>query len=136
MANRNFASGGKIYSNVTMPVMINCKITIAGTGAVASITTNSLVKSVSRTSTGIYVVHLRDNYNSLVIAQGSTISPVSGLSGVLAVETANAPQPQIQSSSDPRITIKCLDAAGALVDPASGSIVCVIAIADNSSIKA
>lgn len=136
MANRNFASGGKIYSNLVMPVMLNCKIVIGATGAVSSITTNSLVSSVTRVSTGVYQINLANNYNAMIIALGSAISPSSGLSGILAVETANSPQTAIQNLATPTVTIKTLGTSGAVADPASGSTICVMIMADNSSVKA
>lgn len=135
MANRNFTNSGKLYSMLTMPVMLNCKIVIGASGAVASIETNSLVKSVTRSATGTYVVNLMDNYAALIIAQGSAISPSSGTSGIVAVEASNDSTTTIKSLSAPKITVRTLNASDAAADPASGSIICIMAIANNSSIK-
>lgn len=134
MANRNWASAGKIYSMHVSPVMTNTAITIGTTGAVASFIGTSTA-SVTRSSTGVYVIHLSDNYNALIQANGAVQSPVSGLSGVLAIEIQNAPQASVQSLSAPQLTIKTLDAAGALVDPASGSVINLMMILSNSSVK-
>jgi len=135
MANRNFPSAGKIYSNHTMPVAVDVAITIGATGAVSSIASaNSFVKSVVRTGTGLYTINLADPYQSLLMAVGSAISPVSGLSGVDSVETQNAPNSTITSLSAPSIGIKTLSPAGALVDPASGSTVTVLMYLSNSSL--
>jgi len=62
---------------------------------------------------------------------------VSGLSGVLAIECQNAPQPALASYSaiqGGQVSIKCLDAAGALVDPASGSVITFLMFLSNSSV--
>jgi hypothetical protein len=133
MANRNFASGGKIYSMHVMPVMVDCSILIGATGAVTSIK-GPLVSSVTRMSTGIYKVNLTDAFNNLFMAMGSCASPSSGLSGIATIEIANAQAAQV-STSTPSITIKTLDAAGALADPASGSTVSMLAYLSNSSIQ-
>lgn len=132
MANRNFANGGKIMTMHAGPVMVTTNITIGSTGAVTSNSQTTMVTSVTRTSTGIYVLHLANSYNGAISILASAQSPSSGLSGVLAIETANAPTTAVQAST---ITIKTLDAAGALVDPASGSVISVIAMLNNSSVK-
>jgi hypothetical protein len=135
MANRNFANGGKMYAMHVMPTMINANILIGSTGAVTSFT-GPMVSSVTRTSTGIYVLHLANNFNAVIFAHGSVSSPVSGLSGISTVEIQNAPSTSIQSLATPTITVKVLDHTGAVADPASGSTVSVLVIANNSSIKA
>lgn len=134
MANRNFASGGKIYSMHVMPVMVNATVTIGATGAVASFV-GPLIASVVRTGVGLYTINLQDAYNKCLSASGSMQSPVSGLSGVLAIEVANAPSTSVASATAPSISIKCLDAAGALVDPASGSAINFMSIMNNSAVK-
>ena len=131
--NRNLASGGKLYSMHVMPVMIDCTIQIGATGAVSSIA-GPLVRSVVRNSTGIYQINLTDNVNSLFMAIGSAQSPPSGLSGVLAIETQNAPNPSVSNLAAPSLIVKTLDAAGALVDPASGSAISVLMYMSNSSV--
>lgn len=134
MANRNFASGGKIYSMHVMPVMLDVNIVIGASGAVSSIR-GPMIDSVEKLSTGIYKIHLQDNYNNLFMAVGSATSPSVGLSGVASVEIANNQAPEVQDSADPSITVKTLDAAGALVNPASGSTISVMIYLSNSSIQ-
>lgn len=135
MANRNFANGGKIYAMHVAVVLSNTNITIGSTGAVSSFI-GTLTSSVVRISTGIYQINLADSYNALMSAQGSAQSPSSGLSGVLAIEIQNAPSTSVASFPSPSLTIKCLDAAGALVDPASGSVISINAFLLNSAVKA
>lgn len=134
MANRNYVSGGKIYSMHVSPVMLDVTIAIGATGAVSSIT-GSTIASVTRISTGIYKINMQDNFSGLYSAVGSMQSPPSGLSGVLGIEIQNAPNAAVSLLSAPSLTIKTLDAAGALVDPASGSSIMCIMYLSNTSVK-
>jgi hypothetical protein len=52
----------------------------------------------------------------------------------MAVEIQNNPNAAVQISSGAELTVKCLDAAGALVDPASGSAINVMMICSDSSV--
>lgn len=131
--NRNFASGGKLYSMHVMPVMIDTTVQIGSTGAVSSFV-GPLVSNVVRNSTGIYTISISEPLYKLYHCRGSMQSPSSGLSGILSVEVQNAPNASISSSSSPQITVKCLDAAGVLADPASGSALNVLMICSNSSV--
>lgn len=133
-ANRNFASGGKIYSMHVMPVLVDVTINIGATGAVTSIS-GQMVTSVVRNSTGTYQINLTNNFNSLLSAHGSAASPSSGLSGILAVEIQNAGSAAVQSLTAPHLIIKTLDAAGALADPASGSAIRTVIYLSNSSVQ-
>lgn len=135
MANRNFANGGKIMTMQAGPVIVNTNILIGATGAVTSSTSTTMVTSVTRTSTGIYVLHLADSYNSAISVSASMQSPSSGLSGILGVECGNAPSTSVAILAAPVITIKTLDAAGALADPASGSTISVTALLSNSTVS-
>lgn len=134
MANRNFANGGKIMMMDSGPTIIQTNITIGGTGAVVSNSVSTMVSSVTRSSTGVYVLHLAQNYNKALSVIGSMQSASGGLSGILAVECQNAPSASVQSLSAPAITIRTLDAAGALANPASGSVISITAILSNSSV--
>lgn len=133
MANRNWASGGKMYSMHVMPVMIDCQITIGAAGAVASIV-GPLISSVTRISIGLYQLNMSNNFNRMISAHASAQSPSVGLSGILGIEIQNAPNASVSSLSAPTLRIKTLDAAGALANPASGSVIDVMAIMSNSSI--
>jgi hypothetical protein len=135
MSNRNYASGGKIYSMHVKPVMVTSTIQIGATGAVSSYV-GSMVQSVTRISTGIYKIKLQaqTNFPRLYFASGSAQSPSSGLSGVLGIEIQNAPNESAATITGAELTIKCLDAAGAVVNPASGSAINILAIFSDSSI--
>lgn len=135
MANRNFPSGGKLYSMHVMPVFLNATVLIGSTGAVTSFV-GSGIQSVVRSSTGIYKIKAQPqtNFSRLYFAAGSAQSPVSGLSGVSTVEIQNAPNVSVAISDGAELTFKCLDAAGAVVDPASGSSLNVFFILSNSSV--
>jgi hypothetical protein len=133
MANRNF-SNSRIYSMHTMPVLVDCTITIGATGAVSSFT-GPLVKSIVRTGTGLYTINLQDPYSGLYNLIGSAQSPVSGLSGVDSIETGNNANTTVQSLTAPSIAIKTLNASGALADPASGTKLMIMMHLSNSSVK-
>lgn len=135
MANRNFASGGKLYSMHVMPVMMDTTILIGATGAVTSFV-GSAIQSVVRNGTGLYTITMQANTNftRLYAAMGSMQSPVSGLSGVLAIEIQNAPNASVATKAGAILQVKTLDAAGALVDPASGASINVLMILSNSSV--
>lgn len=135
MANRNFASGGKLYSMHVMPVMINATAQIGASGAVSSIV-GSAVQSIVRVSQGIYKMKAQPNTNfsRLFVAVGSMQSPSSGLSGISTIEIQNAPNASVAISDGAELTVKTLDAAGALADPASGSALNIMMIASNSSV--
>jgi Ca2+/H+ antiporter len=134
MANRNWASGGKMYSMHVKPVMITATIQIGAAGAVSSFV-GSAVESVARMSLGVYKITMQanSNFSRLYFASGSAQSASGGLSGVLGIEIQNNPNASVQASTA-SITVKCLDAAGALVNPASGSAINVMIICSDSSI--
>lgn len=135
MANRNWASGGKIYSMHVSPVLINATIAIGAAGAVSSLVGSGVLSAV-RVSTGIYRITCQPNTNfsRLYFASASMQSPPSGLSGVLGVEIQNAPNASVATAAGAILTVKTLDPAGALVNPASGSSLNIAMICSNSSV--
>lgn len=135
MTNRNFANGGKLFAMHTMMVMANTNITIGATGAVSSFV-GTLTNSVTRISTGIYQINLADTYNGHLFSAGSAQSPVSGLSGIASIEIQNAPSTSVSTFGSPSITIKCLDNTGVVANPASGSVISLMSMLSNSSVKA
>ena len=93
MANRNWSSGGKIYSMHVSPVQIDCKFMVDeanenGLGisnlkgpTVASVTMHSTAATPSsmNPAEGTIVVRLMDGYNkSLISIKGMIQSPLSG----------------------------------------------------------
>lgn len=135
VANRNWASGGKIYSMHVSPVIITATAQIGASGAVTSFV-GSAVLSLARQSTGVYKLTCQSqtSFSRLYAAQASLQSPPSGLSGILAVEIQNAPNAAVATASGATLTVKCLDAAGALADPASGSALNIMFMASQSSV--
>jgi hypothetical protein len=85
MANRNWASGGKIYSMHVMPVLLdaNCTIDSTATGKTKNLKGPG-VSSITRIATGTYKVVLQDNYNKVYSVLGSIISPSTGSVAVTA----------------------------------------------------
>lgn len=93
MANRNFASGGKIYSMHVMPVLVDCNFQVAaadsaGNGIInlkGPMVQNVLMHTSATPSAsnpnpalGTIVIRLADNYNKLFSFRASMISPSSG----------------------------------------------------------
>lgn len=93
MANRNWASGGKIYSMHTMPVLLDCNFIVDSTNgnglgirslkgpAIKSVfmhTSASPLAGNPNPSAGIIVVTLADNYNRSFSGFNAIVSPLSG----------------------------------------------------------
>lgn len=93
MANRNFASGGKIYSMHVMPVLLDCNFVVDATDedglgitdlkgpAISAVYMHSTAATPSdlNPAAGTIVVQLQDNYNRAFISGLHAIqSPLSG----------------------------------------------------------
>lgn len=135
MANRNFANGGKVFAMHVSPVLANVNITIGASGAVSSFV-GTLSSSVTRISAGLYQINMTDPYVIALFASGAMQSPVSGVSGIVAVEIQNAPSSTITAAGGQHLQVKCLNASDALTDPASGSVLSLLLLLNNSSVKA
>lgn len=133
-ANRNWANGGKLYAMHVAAVVVDCTVAIGSTGAVSSVK-GPIVSTVTRVSTGIYRLNLQNSFTGTFACVASMQSPSSGLSGIMQIETQNSPNTNVTSTTAPSITVKTLNAAGALADPASGSSLNVLVYLSNSSIQ-
>lgn len=120
MANIGFRSN-RLYSDHAMACLASVDVNIGATGAVTSVANKSKISAVTRLSTGLYRLALVAPFASIYSSACAAVSPSSGTSGVLGFELANAQATTVASVSAPFVDIKCLDAAGALADPASGS---------------
>lgn len=92
MANRNFASGGKLYSMHVMPVIVDCNFVVDSTDAdgITSLkgplvqdvfmnTSDTPSANNPNPAAGTIVVRLEDNYNGLYqVLKASIQSPNSG----------------------------------------------------------
>lgn len=93
MANRNFASGGKIYSMHVKPVLVDCNFVVDSTNgnglgirslkgplvqAVYMHTSSTPASGNPNPASGTIVVQLQDNYNRIYSGFRSIVSPVSG----------------------------------------------------------
>ena len=140
MANRNWASGGKMYSMHVKPVIINATIQIGASGAVSSFV-GSAVASVTQVSTGVYKLTLqRDtNFSRLYFAAGAMQSASAAISGISVVEVQHAPNAAV-SASPATLTVTCLAPTSSsnttlvATNPASGSALNVILMASDSSV--
>jgi hypothetical protein len=105
MANRNWASGGKIYSMHTMPILLDCNFVVDSTNgnglgirslkgpavkAVYMHTTAPLAGSGNpNPAAGTIVVQMADNYNRSFSGFDAIVSPLSGTP--LTAVTAGVP---------------------------------------------
>lgn len=105
MANRNFASGGKLYTMHTMPVLVDCNFVVDsanGNGLGIRSLKGPLVQAVymhtsaplsgsgnPNPAAGTIIVQLQDNYNRSFSGFNAIVSPVSGTP--LTSTTANTP---------------------------------------------
>lgn len=93
MANRNWASGGKIYSMHVSPVLLDCNFVVDSTNgnglgirslkgpavqAVYMHTSSTPAAGNPNPAAGIILVQLADNYNRSLSGFNSIVSPVSG----------------------------------------------------------
>lgn len=89
MANRNFASGGKIYSMHVKPVLIDCKFTVDATQTIGisnlkgptvqAVYMNSSAATPSKVvAAGTILIQLQDNYQQLLSFRHAVTSPSSG----------------------------------------------------------
>lgn len=93
MANRNWASGGKIYSMHTSPVLLDCNFVVDSTNgnglgirnlkgpaiqAVYMHTSATAAAGNPNPSVGTIIVQLADNYNRSFSGCNAIVSPVSG----------------------------------------------------------
>jgi len=139
MANRNWLSGGKIFSMHKDPVLMDCTIQIGASGAVSSYVGSAIASIAKQTDAGTYLItfQAQTNFPRLLFASGSAQSAAGGLSGVSTIEIQNAPNASVvlnTPTTGGQLTIKCLDAAGALVNPVSGSAINVLMLLGNSSV--
>lgn len=135
MANRNWMSGGKLFSMHKDPVFMECTVQIGASGAVSSFV-GAAVQSVAKTATGTYKITFQPqtNFPRLLAAMGSMQSASGSLSGIMQIEVQNAPNASVASASAPSLTIKTLDVTGAAAHPASGSAINMLMILGNSSV--
>ena len=115
------------YSNVNAPVQIFMKVTFGASGApTLANNNNGFISSVVRNSAGQYTITLADAYNGLL-----------GMDWVFIVSGAAPASPNMRVKTN-SITSKSLvvvfDAAGTATDPASGEIVLMTIMAQNSSV--
>lgn len=144
MANRNWMSGGKLFSMHKDPTFMEVTVQIGATGAVSSYT-GAAVQSVTRISAGKYSINFQTspsvtNFPRLLAAHGTMQSASGGISGISVIEVQNAPNTSVASTTAPSLTVTCLAPTDAstttliATDPASGSALNVLMILGNSSV--
>lgn len=93
MANRNWSSGGKVYSMHTMPVLLDCNFVVDSTNGnglgirslkgpcIANVymhTSATAAAGNPNPAAGTILVQLQDNYNRSLSGFNAIVSPVSG----------------------------------------------------------
>lgn len=132
MANLGFRQSS-VFSDHGMPCLASATINIGAAGA-PTLAAKSKILSVSRVSTGLYRAVLAGPFASIYSMDARACSPPAGVSLVVTFELANDQATTVASLSAPHFDFKCLDAAGAVVDPASGSALKIQLMLNNSSL--
>ena len=118
MANRNF--NAKQYSYEMEPVKIYGRVTIGAAGAVVAGKNGLGIASIVKEATaGQYTITFQDTFAKFLFLSALSIDDaVSTVAKVQAFE--NPATIQANLKVDKKLTIQCLDFAGAAVNPASG----------------
>lgn len=123
------------YTAERSPVTLYSTVTIGAAGAVASGGVKGYgISSVAKQATaGQYQVVLQDKFTRALSVQVQVVH--SSISAVKSVQVLMTPA-QLQSAlaAGTAITIQCLDAAGAAVNPESGAQLFLQVVATNSSV--
>lgn len=129
MANKYFRSEF-IRTCSGYPVILVGNATLQGASAPINFASTGGVKSFTRTSTGVYVITLMDQYNASLFSNYSfqNGAGLSGLSDLTAYFT-----PAVNNST-PTVTITFINDSGTVTDPASGVILNFFLVLNNSSI--
>lgn len=115
------------YSRIPSIVDLYLQITYGSMGA-PTVNFGGGVASVSRTSAGLYVIHLQDSFQRLIDASDCQILA----SGSPAAPQFWVVQDNSSSGSAPSITVQ-FAAAGSATDPASGEVSLIKLSFKNSS---
>lgn len=123
MANRTFNRKQALEKEIKE---VYAEIAIAGSGA-PTLTYGTGVASISRTSTGLYVLTLQDTYTRLMAADVSILSAsAQDLISQLQAESV---------ASAKTVTFRTQEAAGVVADPSNGSKLFVKLDLKNSSVR-
>lgn len=121
-----------LFNYNRMMTMIDLRITFGAAGAVDSFEGNA-IQDVVKDATGRYTITLKQPFNAFLSSSGQMIAAVPGTpTNVLAIEMSGDPDAGVQNAS---VSIHTLDAAGALVDPASGAKLSMQLMVRNSSVS-
>ena len=143
MANRNFASGGKIYSMHVMPVIIDCNFIVDSTNgnglgirnlkgpAVANVFmhtsatpgTGNVGQVNPNPSVGNIIVQLADNYNRVLSGFNSIVSPLSGSNVAIGASalTVGAPYVLISQGTSTKADLIAIGIPASIVNSPAGA---------------
>ncbi len=130
MANRNYRSQFN-YSWSAQPVTLRMKVSIGAAGAPTIAAGTSMgVTSITRNSAGDYSILLANPYASLMSAHVMFNSGASAPAAPLV----NIESEAVATLAAPILRLQCRDIAAAAADPASGEIMLIEMILNNSSL--
>ena len=115
------------YSRDTMvlerdSVALYADITIGASGAVTTAKGGGIASVVKQATAGQYNVVLDSQFNKLLYADATTLGSVtSGVSSVQLLQAPDTISTSIKTTGP--LVIQCYDAAGAAVNPASGTVI-------------
>lgn len=107
---------------------IHARVSFGGGGAPTIVQAKG-INSIERLSAGVYKIHLRGSFNSLMNMSHMPVLAVGAPASPLMQITAE----DVSSLTDPSVTIKMTDSAGVATDPASGEVVLMHLITRQSS---
>lgn len=90
------------------------------------------IKSITRNSTGNYTLVLQDPYLRLLPGSQIGFQPAAAGTAVAPIAQIQTTSTNVGSSTSPQVTFQCQSAAGSAADPASGEVMLVQLILQNS----
>lgn len=111
-------------------VMLTGNFVVGTAGAVGTVKGAGLASVTKESTAGQYSLVLDEAFNRLLFSAASVVSAT--FSGVQVIEAINDVQAAVQGKT--AITIQCYDATGTAVNPASGSVISVVAMLRQSNV--
>ncbi len=132
MANRKFFRGTSFCSLERELCFLFAALVVGAAGAVSSFKGLGFKSATKEAGDGKYTIELDDSYFKILKAGGTLVA--SALSGVASIEIIGTPATfQDDFKGSKTFVIQCLDAAGAAVNPASGTLIQLDVVCRNSS---
>lgn len=116
------------------PTLQQWKPSVGGGGTYAAAVTGGFrgVKSITRTTTGVYVVTFQDTFQR-VMSYGIVFQAPTSTTPAAPIVTLQTTGTNVGSLTSPQVTFNCQSATGSLADPASGEIMLLNFVLQNST---